>query len=89
MSTAAAPVRIHVPVAAALEMAAYEGEGIPGEYDIPIYDPDHWRQVLVSVREGDEIALVGYVPEWPEPVVQLHAVVTGFNEELPGIEVIV
>jgi hypothetical protein len=48
-----------------------------------------WEGVKRDVHEGDEILLRGYVDEWPEPVVELHAVVTGLNDEVPGIEVIV
>jgi hypothetical protein len=48
-----------------------------------------WKDVKRAVHEGDEILLRGYVDEWPEPVVELHAVVTGLNDEVPGIEVIV
>lgn len=50
---------------------------------------DAWEAVRRDVREGDEVILAGYAPEWPEPVAQLHAIVTALNDEVPGIEVIV
>lgn len=86
MEAAAPPVRVHVPVAEAIIMTGYAGEGILGDYDIPIRDPDHWRQVLALIREGDEILIVAEVDE--RPVIMVPAVVIALHEEVPCIQVV-
>ena len=67
-------------------MMGYEGEGIPGEYDIPIYSPEHWQAVLQRIREGDEIVIVAEVDD--RPVIAIPAVVIALHEEVPCIQVV-
>lgn len=77
---------ITIPVEELMEFHDFHGRVVGHEL---ITVNDDWAEVRRQVKEGDEIVLNGYVDEWPEPVVELHAIVTGFNEEVPGIEVIV
>lgn len=82
----AAPVPVYVPVAEAMIMMSYEGDGEPGEYDLPIPDPRNWRTVVTLIREGDEIAVVAEMDG--QPVITIPAVVVALNASVPCIEVI-
>lgn len=77
---------VTLPVSELADLSGLDGWAVR---DALILVSGDWDEVRRQVSEGDEIALVGYVPEWPEPVAEVRAVVVGFDEETPGIEVIV
>ena len=86
MEAAAPIVPIYVPVADAMIIVAWEQEGIPGDFDIPI-TPAHWRTVTALIREGDEIVLVA--EEGGQPVIKVPAIVVSLQADtVPYLQVI-
>jgi hypothetical protein len=85
MEAAAAPVPVHVSVADAMIMMTWDSQGLPGQWDVPVY-PAHWRTVVAMIREGDVIAVVAEMDG--QPVITIPAVVVALNASVPCIEVI-
>lgn len=75
---------IEVPMEYLLDLHDFDG-CIVNDSRFRIADWPHLRQ---NVREGDEVVLVGGVPEAPQAIV-LHAIVVTLDDEAESIEVVV
>ena len=82
---AVTPFPIYVPVAEAMIIMAWDHEGIPGDWNIPIRQ-DHWLTVTALIREGDQIAIVA--EEGGQAVITIPAIVVTLNPLVPCIQVI-
>lgn len=84
-SSASYPVRICIPLEAACTMASYEAQGIPGDYDIPIPDPDGWMEVLLRIREGDQVALYAMAGD---DLIEIPAIVVNLDPVRTCVQVV-